>query len=749
MSRLHLSLIFAFLSGSLHAQNELGKYLKFADEQVLKGDYVYALTYYEKALELDSNTVTILWKYAEALKAYKNYPKAAFYYQKVYEKEETTIHPSSLLNWGLMEKQCGNYEKAIDVFKRAKKKYAKDKKSYNYIKSKRELESCIWALSASKNEEKLLPIKLPDGLNTVNSEFGHTITNNVFIISSLRADSINNLEEIYDATYTNQLYQFPWNDSIQKAQAEKIKALNVAGINTGNGSFSKDGKRFYFSQCENNLTQFNCKIAVSNYANGKWSAPELAGKIINEPGANTTTPHITEINGQEWLIFSSDKPDGKGGMDLYFSILKNNGNQFSKVKSFPVGNSADNEIAPWFDTLNKTFYFSSSWWNGFGGYDVHYSNLIGSDFSPIQNMGIPLNSAANDLYFFKAGDSTFLSSNRLGVLYAKNPTCCSDIFGFTTPIIEQPISKKETLEDLNKRLPVTLYFHNDTPDPRSKETGTKVNYLDAYSAYIDLIPQYKKEYASGLNDQKASDAEEDIESFFIEYVEKGVADLELFQELLLEELAKGRRIRMNVKGFASPLAKTDYNVALTQRRINSLINHLKQFKQGVFIPYLSNSALNGGQLEVVAVPFGEYTADQVTSDNPNDVKNSVFSRAAARERKIEIQSVSYLDTDSLFYLVEIEPTSIILGKQTVSVPLYSSFKLLNTSESPLIISKIIAKDTLFSAQFESVLTPGRTQIVRIQSNGNLPLGIFSIPLDVYFNNFEKPVRVMVLGEGIE
>ncbi len=749
MSRLYIIFLFILCSWSLQAQNELGKYLKFADEQMVKGDYVYALTYYEKAMELDSNTVTILWKYAEALKSYKDYPKAALYYQKVYEKEETTLFPYSLLNWGLMEKQCGNYEIAIDIFKRAKKKYSKDKKSYVYLKSKRELESCIWALSASKIEAKLIPVQLPEGLNTVNSEFGHNITNNVFIISSLRADSIGNSEEIYDATYTNQLYQFPWNDSIQKAQAEKIMALNIAGINSGNGTFSLDGKRFYFSQCENGATQFNCKIAISNYKNGKWSTPELAGEIINEPGANTTTPHITKIDGQEWLIFSSDKPGGKGGMDLYFSVIKNNGNQFSKVKAFPEGNSPDNEIAPWYDTLNKTIYFSSPWWNGFGGYDIHSSTLIGSDFSPIQNKGLPINSPANDLYYFKNGDSTFLSSNRLGVLYAKNPTCCSDIFAYSNPLIEQPISKKETLEDLNKRLPVTLYFHNDMPDPRSKETSTKVNYLDAYSAYIDLIPQYKKEYASGLSDQKATDAEEDIESFFIEYVEKGVADLELFQQLLLEELNKGRRIRMNVKGFASPLAKTDYNVALTQRRINSLINHLKQFENGVLNPYLSNSALNGGQLEVVAVPFGEYTADQITSDNPNDVKNSVFSRAAARERKIEIQSVSYLDTDSLFYLVEIEPTAVILGKQSFSSPLMSSFKLLNTSVSPLIISRIISKDSLFTAVYEPVLTPGKTQIVRIQSTGDLPKGIFSIPLDVYFDRFEKPLRIMVLGEGIE
>jgi hypothetical protein len=44
-----------------------------------------------------------------------------------------------------MQKQNGKYEAAIETFKKAKKKYAKDKKGYLYLKSKRELESCLWA----------------------------------------------------------------------------------------------------------------------------------------------------------------------------------------------------------------------------------------------------------------------------------------------------------------------------------------------------------------------------------------------------------------------------------------------------------------------------------------------------------------------------------------------------------------------------------------------------------------------------
>lgn len=746
MSRLHLILGMLFLAFTGRSQNELGKYIEFADQQYQKGDYIYALTYYEKAMELDSNSVSILWKYAETLRAYKDYRKAAFYYEKVYNKEETAIYPYSLLYWALMEKQNGKYAEAIELFKRAKKKYAKDKKEYTYLKARRELESCLWAQSALRDTTKINALLLPEGLNTVNSEFGHGFVDSMFLFSSLRSDSIGTNEEIYDPVYRNQLYTFPFADST--GMAAKIAALSEAGMHVGNGTFSLDGKRFYFSQCNGSELQFNCKIAVSSYANGKWSKPELLGDIVNEEGANTTMPHIAKFENEETLFFSSNKPDGKGGMDLYFVPVKNDGNQFGKVRAVPKVNTIDNELAPWYDAQNKRLYFSSSWWDGFGGYDAFYSPMINGNFAEPVNIGLPFNSPANDLYYFEKGDSIFVSSNRLGVEYAKNPTCCSDIFAFAPPIIIIPETKRETLAELNKRLPVTLYFHNDVPDPRSHQPTTKVNYTDSYQNYVAMIPEYRKEYSKGLSGDKISEAEEDIESFFTEFVEQGVKDLTLFKSLLYEELEKGFKIRISVRGFASPLAKTDYNVNLTKRRIASLVNHLRVCDGGIFAPYLDGTALNGGKLEVVAIPFGEYTADQITSDNPNDLKNSVYSRAAARERKIEIQSVSYLDTDSLFFLVDVEPTSIVLGKVKTDDKFNKKFSVYNSSTNPLIIQRIEVRDSLFSASFTPTIGVSRRNEITISPAKLLPTGIFSLPMDLYFEGFEKPIRVMILGEGI-
>jgi tetratricopeptide (TPR) repeat protein len=161
---------------------------------------------YEKALAIDSNSVELLWKYAESLRAFKDYRKAEFYYKKVYDKESAAIYTASLLNVGLMQKQNGKYDEAIETFKKAKKKYAKQKKDYPYLKSKRELESCLWAKSALKDTAEIDFFRLPETINTVDSEFGHALYDGKFIFSSLRSDSVNANEEVYTKNYHTRLY---------------------------------------------------------------------------------------------------------------------------------------------------------------------------------------------------------------------------------------------------------------------------------------------------------------------------------------------------------------------------------------------------------------------------------------------------------------------------------------------------------------------------------------------------------------
>ena len=743
MPRLYLILFSIFWVVNINAQNNLKKYLSFAKEQADKGDYYYALEYYKKAMELDSNTIDILWNVAETHRAYKDYRKAEYYYAKVYDREEARIYPSSLLNWGLMQKHNGKYEAAALTFKKAKKKYYKQKKSYLYKKAKQELASVVWAISSAIDTADVIISPLPANVNTKNSEFGHGIYNKQLIFSSLRADSISAAEEVYGANYRTSIYSSEIID-LKFSNSEKIVDLFVENLNTGNGTFSLDGKRFYFSKCEEDGYNYKCKIMIANYADDHWSYIDSLGEIINQPKANTTMPCIASIDGKETLIFSSDREGGKGGLDIYSSVISN-GNQYGKVKAIKTINTLDNEITPWWDAKEKTLYFSSSWHNSFGGYDV-FSSAYNDKFNKPINAGLPINSSANDIYYFADGDTSYVTSNRLGVMYSKNPTCCSDIFMLVPPEVDVPPSKEETLADLNKRLPVTLYFHNDIPNPDSWDTVTPQSYMETYNDYTVMIDRYQKEYSKGLSGDKADFAKLDIESFFIEYVDKGVADLTLFRELLLKELDRGAKINITVKGFASPLAKTNYNVNLTKRRISSLVNYMRRFNGGVFAKYLDNTAPNGGKVIFSQVPFGEYTANQLTSDNPNDVQNSVYSRNAAIERKIEIQSVSYLEDDKEFSLITANPV-FDYGDSKRGDLLTHTFKVKNKSNETISISKfrIPCDCTVVEAEKEELKAGEEMEIKMTVDTKNL-IGFMVKSIYVKIDGSDEELRLYISSE---
>ncbi|MCE2682408.1 MAG: hypothetical protein LW704_05560 [Cryomorphaceae bacterium] len=285
-------------SFGISAQSRLAQYLKAAEDKYRNGDYYYSVELYEMAMELDSNSVETLWNYAEALRAFKDYRKAEYYYEKVYDREEAMLYPMSIINLGLMQKCNGKYEEALETFKKAKKKFAKDRKEYPYLKAKREMESCLWAKSAVKDTANLIFSRLPETVNTPNSEFGHTISEGTFIFSSLRADSIGSGEEVYTKSYKTRLYKSAI-DSGALAQSQRIDDLFFNGFSTGNGTFSLDGKRFYFSLCTDEGYNYSCKIMVSRFENGKWTAADSLGEIINVSGSNTSMPAIGMMDGQE------------------------------------------------------------------------------------------------------------------------------------------------------------------------------------------------------------------------------------------------------------------------------------------------------------------------------------------------------------------------------------------------------------------------------------------------------------------
>ena len=116
-------------------------------------------------------------------------------------------------------------------------------------------------------------------------------------------------------------------------------------------------------------------------------------------------------------------------------------------------------------------------------------------------------------------------------------------------------------------------------------------------------------------------------------------DLDKFARLMEDVLARGEKVKITMKGYCSPLASTDYNVNLAKRRISSLRNYFTEYKDGMFTKYINTEDSTKNYLKLTDVEIGELPKSNV-SDDVKDVKNSVYSPYAARERKIQIIAVS-------------------------------------------------------------------------------------------------------------
>jgi hypothetical protein len=305
------------------------------------------------------------------------------------------------------------------------------------------------------------------------------------------------------------------------------------------------------------------------------------------------------------------------------------------INSGHTSNSPVNDICPYYMTDAEPLYFSSDWHIGLGGFDLFRSQRTGPHYRLPENLGLPINSSHNDLYFMYHRGKGVVTSNRIGSLTAKHAHCCNDLYFFEyRPNIILPEDELSLLDRIDRLLPVRLFYDNDEPNRSSKDTTTTVIFSATYINYLQSKELYKKEYAQGLRSERKEEAMDEMDDFFNHEIKQGYADFEKALNLLEEELKKGSRITLDIKGFASPLSDTDYNRRLTLRRINAVENEIEHHNLGALKKYIEN-----GQLSLRRFPFGEDRAAKDVSDNLRDIRNAVYSIKAAFERRVEIIAV--------------------------------------------------------------------------------------------------------------
>lgn len=624
------SIFFFLLLACIIQAQKPKQYLSLAERSTEANDYVGAAYYFLKAYELDSSNMEVYNQYAHALLKDNNYQKAEKAFQYLYYSKQREGLEESLYYLALCQQYNAKYNLAQKGFERFTRFYKGDESLIRWAEQREK--SCWYALQHQRDSSAFELQHLPRSVNTIHAEFAPWLSpDSTLLFSALRYQTMDDRLRIKHEQESGVQTM-----SIDLANPTTLTLLDT----TSQKGFAHvanftPGLKLNTAYCKACDQENQCALyRVRWKKDSLWDWRKLPPSI-NTSGADNTHPVEVEMGTDTLLLFSSNRSGGAGGYDLYYT--KKQHGEYLEAKNMGTRiNSMGNEITPDYQADSNRLYFASDWHKGYGGYDVFFADGRIDSLSKPQNAMLGINSSANDLYlrWTPAKNYGVLVSNRSSGIKLSGETCCNDMYlvHAKPPRIAEDTSKIEpdsalaTSDTLEPQLkaplpslaefsqnPFVVYFANDHPNPRSWESTTEKVAENLVNEYIKEIKHWEKE--SEKDTLKA-------------LLARSSDELQRVLTALKKAVEKGDTVLINIKGFASPLHVSTYNLNLSKRRIQSFVNHLQQDS-------LLNQALLNKQIRVKREPMGEAKGLPSYLEDRNNTA-ALYSLPAFTARRIEI-----------------------------------------------------------------------------------------------------------------
>jgi len=165
-----------------------------------------------------------------------------------------------------------------------------------------------------------------------------------------------------------------------------------------------DGTELYLYKNDN----YDGNIYVSKYVNGSWSNISKLNRNIN---TRFYESHAAISTDGSRLYFTSNREGGEGNLDIYVSEKDDKGDWGQAVNLGSAVNTPFNEDTPFISINDSILYFSSEGHTNIGGYDIFETRKLGGVWKAPRNIGFPLNSPDDDLFFnpFNNGANAYFS----------------------------------------------------------------------------------------------------------------------------------------------------------------------------------------------------------------------------------------------------------------------------------------------------------------------------------------------------
>lgn len=486
--------VFAFcLIASLQAQ-VVYDYLRAADNYFAKRDWASAAEYYEKYLGTNSgkakgdsyNPYTIdakakktvatsskeqaIYNLAESYRLL-NYPsKAETPYKQTVEQSKN--------KFPLAEYYYATVLRSLEKFEEAEKTFQSFLAGYSTTDqwseaAKREILNLRFIQKELKKKDLgLYKIsKAGSDLNPEGANYAPVwMTTNTILFTSTRGDNSADKNNIHANRIYQALYSEGTPGGVSLASIPQQKDMQQ-----GTPSLSFDGTTIYLTRWSVADGKKNSSIWFSRKAGSSWGEPVMMNALINEAGYNAQQPFV--MADGKTLLFASNKPGGLGGFDLWSATIDMNGTASNVQNLGSRINTPFDEQAPYYHAASNSLIFSSNGRVGMGGYDFFQSKGQLTNLSEPVNLGYPVNSVKDDIYFVSRGDSKNILADVL-LSSDRSAACCLELFSLKKEKLQKQITGMVVNCETKQPVPgavITIY------DAENKVVFTKTitdgNYL--------------------------------------------------------------------------------------------------------------------------------------------------------------------------------------------------------------------------------------------------------------------------------
>lgn len=389
---------------------------KKADKQFSKLEFVKAAESYKKLINNGKSSDYVVAQLAECYYNIFNTVEAEKWYATLAEESS---NPDIIFKYSQMLKANGKYKLSNKWMNKFVELRPADNRATSFLKNPNYLPKII-------SKGKRFNVQNLD-INSEYSDFGGSLNDNKLYITSSR-----NTVGLFDfGRWITQRINYGWNnepylDIYSFDVTESGSYLNEdnlgSNVNTkyheGLASFDSEGnmyisrESFYENEYvkdpeSNNITSL---IGIYKISKGEKNVVALN---INSVEYSVKNPSVSSDG--KTIYFSSDMPGGFGNFDIYKGDIDEEGNINNVENLGQKVNTEGQEMFPFIGDKNN-LYFSSDSQLGLGGLDVFFTKEVDGKWASVRNVGIPVNSNADD-FAFNMNEATgegFVSSNRSG-----------------------------------------------------------------------------------------------------------------------------------------------------------------------------------------------------------------------------------------------------------------------------------------------------------------------------------------------